>query len=115
MSDYTPILERIAVALETLAGTKPVAATPVTPVAQVAPAVVKTPLTLDQLKTVSAPFKSAGQVVLCKEAISEIGATSIAELTTRAQQDRYIAVVKDKAELLPVEQRNAVNAAIATF
>jgi len=103
-------LERIAVALEAL-GRAADRATPAGPVT-----ISKRDFTNEELKTVSAPFKAVNQVILIKEVLEEdMKVSGIAELTKRDQQDRYLKFVRDKAALIPEEQRNAVYAAIDTL
>lgn len=107
------ILERIAVALERIAA----AHHPEDPVeAYLKEATApRELLTLEQLKTVSAPFKSGGKIELCKESLQELHVTTIADLDTREKQERYLVICKGKVSLLSPEHQKTALDAITTL
>jgi hypothetical protein len=69
-------------------------------------------LTNEELKTVTAPFKTAGQTTLAKECIQEAGVQGLSELTTKDMQKKFLSLAKDKAKLLPAKEYNDVITAI---
>ena len=69
-------------------------------------------LTNEELKTVTAPFKVAGQTTLAKECIQEVGVQGLSELTTQEMQKKFLSLAKDKAKLLPAKEYNDVICAI---
>lgn len=107
-----PVLERIARALERIAALHgaPVAyeEDPAEAV-DISQILDKSPLTNEELKSVTTFFKESGNLEIVKETAIEVGVVKLSDLVTREQQDKFLTLLKSKAVLLaPVQQKNVI-------
>jgi hypothetical protein len=73
-------------------------------------------LTMMQIKTVTTPFREAGQTRALKSRLMELGVENVSDLSTRELQDEFLSTLKELSAKLPEEsQRQTVLNALKEF